>query len=66
MAVSGLVPRRGAARLKVSGTLDGTLVFTRDGRVRGRLGGHPVGGRAALTRETVGQRLERLRSVRFP
>jgi pimeloyl-ACP methyl ester carboxylesterase len=66
VAVSGLVPRHGAARLRVSGTLDGTLVFTQDGRVNGRLGGHALSGRAALVRETVGQRLTRLRSVRFP
>jgi hypothetical protein len=64
--VSGLVPRSGAARLTVSNTLSGTLTFTSDGRVSGRLDGHAVSGRAALTRETVGQRLRRLRAVRFP
>jgi hypothetical protein len=66
VAVSGLVPRSGAARLTVAGTLRGAITFTRDGRVSGRLGSHAVSGRAALVRETAGQRLARSRALRFP
>jgi pimeloyl-ACP methyl ester carboxylesterase len=66
VAVSGLVPRRGAARLTVSGTLSGTLTFSHNGGVTGRLGGHALSGHAPLVRETAGQRLARPRALRFP
>ena len=66
LAVSGLVPRSGSARLTISGAISGSLTFTNDGRVSGKLGGHAVSGRAALTRQTVSQRLSRLRALRYP
>jgi hypothetical protein len=65
VAVSGLIPKHGSARLTVSGALDGTLVFAADGSVRGRLGAHAVSGRAPLVRETVSERLRRRRALRY-
>jgi hypothetical protein len=51
--VSGTVPLRGTAKLRLEGDVAGTLSFSAGGRVTGRLGGRSIRARALLQRRTV-------------
>ncbi len=65
VAVNGFVPGHGRARLTVSGSLRGTLMFRQDGSLSGTLGGKRIRGRAPLARHTVGTLLARERAPRL-
>ncbi len=55
LKVGGTVPRRGPARLTLSGAVSAKLVFSSSGRVSGTIGRRAVHGRARLERRTAGE-----------
>ena len=65
IAVSGLVPISGTARLTLSGAVRGSLAFTSSGLVSGQIAGRRIPARASIVRETVSQQLRQVRLRRF-